>query len=117
MFGQANLLNQPEFNQDADKLKKLLDFFEHPSKVNDVLKGRTSSGTSDLEFYIGNEDGYNDVSMITSNIKVGDKQLGKIALVGPTRMDYEKVVSALEYFVDQVEELYAKRKEELDEER
>ena len=32
-------------------------------------------------------------------------------------MDYEKVVSALEYFVDQVEELYAKRKEELDEER
>ena len=117
MFGQANLLNQPEFNQDVDKLKKLLDFFEHPSKVNDVLKGRTTSGTSDLEFYIGNEDGYNDVSMITSNIKVGDKQLGKIALVGPTRMDYEKVVSALEYFVDQVEELYAKRKEELDEER
>ncbi len=117
MFGQSNLLNQPEFTQDADKLKRLLEFFEHPSKVNDVLKQKVKSSNDDFEVYIGDNNGYNDVSMITSNIKVGDKQLGKIALVGPTRMDYEKVLSALEYFVDQIEDLYEKRKEELDEER
>ena len=55
-------------------------------------------GDEDFNVYIGNEvNGLNDFSMITFKNKVGEKDLGTIGILGPTRMDYSKVISVLKY--------------------
>jgi heat-inducible transcriptional repressor len=103
MFGQSNLLNQPEFNSDTEKLKELIKLIEHPDEVASALS-KSKEGT---DVYIGKENQkLDDVSVVTSDINIRGKQLGKIALVGPTRMDYDKVISALEYVVDKLKEIY-----------
>ena len=52
----------------------------------------------DFNVYIGNEvNGLNEFSLITFKNKVGGKDLGTIGILGPTRMDYSKVVSVLKY--------------------
>ena len=103
MFGGSNLLNQPEFNNDTEKLKALLELIEQPEVVASALR-ENKDGT---DVYIGKENmQLDDVSVVTSDINIGGKQLGKIALVGPTRMDYDKVISALEYVVDKLREIY-----------
>ena len=115
MFGQSNLLNQPEFN-DTEKLKTLLKFIEDPDKFAGALK-TTKNG---VDVHIGEENEHlDDVSVVTSDINVGGRQLGKIALVGPTRMDYDKVLSALEYVIEKFNEVYGadEGKEEEDDER
>jgi hypothetical protein len=55
-------------------------------------------GDEDFNVYIGNEvNGLNDFSLITFKNKVGEKDLGTIGILGPTRMDYSKVISVLKY--------------------
>ena len=109
MFGGSNLLNQPEFNNDTEKLKTLLELIEKPEVVASSLS-KAKKGT---DVYIGAENkNLDDVSVVTSDINIGGKQLGKIALVGPTRMDYDKVLSLVEYLVDKLKEVYGDEDEE-----
>lgn len=109
MFGSNNLLEQPEFIQDSDKLKKLISLIESPEQMKDYL---TDDGDGFNIHIAGDEEGPQDVSIITSDINVGGENRGKIALVGPKRMDYDKVLSALEYLVEQINDLYNDEEEE-----
>ncbi len=110
MFGTDNLLEQPEFSQDVNKLSKLLKFIEAPEKVKSLV----DSDDDGFGIHIAEDNGENfeDVSIISSNINVGGEKRGKIALVGPKRMDYDKVISALEYLVEQINELYNEQEDE-----
>lgn len=110
MFGTDNLLEQPEFSQDVNKLSKLLKFIEAPEKVKSLVV----SDDDGFGIHIAEDNGENfeDVSIISSNINVGGEKRGKIALVGPKRMDYDKVISALEYLVEQINELYNEQEDE-----
>ena len=54
----------------------------------------------DINVYIGDENEnkeLKDFSIITFKHSVGDKQLGTIGIIGPTRMDYSKVISVMKY--------------------
>ena len=109
MFGSNNLLEQPEFIQDSDKLKKLISLIESPEQMKDYLN---DDGDGFNIHIAGDEEGPQDVSIITSDIHVGGENRGKIALVGPKRMDYDKVLTALEYLVEQINDLYNDEEEE-----
>lgn len=91
--GKSNILMQPEFN-DIDKVRSFYTLMDHEESLADLLKNTTKG----IEVTIGNEnemDAIKDFSLITSSVHNGDKYMGTIALLGPTRMEYGKVISLL----------------------
>lgn len=104
LYGRENLLEQPEFNSNLQKFKKMMQLLEHPERIRNMIDGDAS-----LNVHIGTDvegDGLDDVSFVTKKINIGKGHEGTITLVGPSRMDYDRIVSALEYLADQLDELY-----------
>lgn len=91
--GKSNILMQPEFD-DVDKIRSFYSMIEKEDEIANLLK-RTNEG---IRVTIGNEnkvDAIKDFSIITTSYQSGDGQIGTIALLGPTRMEYRKVISLL----------------------
>ena len=103
-YGKENLFNQPEFESDADSLRKLFDLFENPEYLSEMLEKHNS------DFLIGDFDNeYDDVSVISHTISIDGSDIGKIAIVGPRRMDYAKVMNNLDYVAQQIMEHLSKQ--------
>lgn len=91
--GKSNMLMQPEFN-DIDKVRSFYSLMDKEDEIVNLLKGSTPG----IEVTIGNEnevEAIKDFTLITSSIHHGDEQMGTIALLGPKRMEYRKVISLL----------------------
>ena len=94
--GVFNILNQPEFHN-VDKVKVLLSLLEQEDKVKDILK-QPNQGLG-VTIKIGNENTQHEIqdcSMITATYQIGDRILGSIGVLGPTRMDYARVVTVVD---------------------
>lgn len=94
--GTTQMLDQPEFH-DVDKVKETLLMLEEEELMRDILHAHMGDG---LEVTIGqeNEDQhFKDSSIITATCHLGGELLGTIAVLGPTRMEYAKAMSLLEY--------------------
>ena len=104
--GSSNMLVQPEF-QDQNKLKKLIDILEKKELIKIIKESTTDS----VSIRIGSETGLESVDNATiisvpyENDK-GDK--GTVALVGPSRMDYKKVIPLIEYIAKDITKTYKK---------
>lgn len=89
--GKTNILKQPEFDN-VEKIKTLINKFEDKSIVNSIQENEEG-----IHVYIGSENEFDDdVTIIKSKYNI-DGEEGTIAIVGPKRMEYDKVVSLLEY--------------------
>ena len=103
-YGKDNLFEQPEFANDATKIRRLLELFESP----EVFREYEDEAQGDISIHIGGDSQNDeDVSIISAKVKIPGKQEGSIAIVGPKRMDYDQVVSAMEYLIDELEKKYA----------
>ncbi|KGG81354.1 HrcA family transcriptional regulator [Caloranaerobacter azorensis H53214] len=92
--GVTNIFNFPEYN-DIARAKSFISFIENKESVVDML---LKSGFHDIEITIGSENCYEEVSncsLITATYSLNGKTIGKIGVIGPTRMDYSKVVSVV----------------------
>ena len=102
--GLTNLLSYPEFT-DVGKVKNILEFIENSdSKMTEVLA--PDDGGKDLKVYIGDEnkaEELSDTSVVYCNLPIGDGQNAVIGIIGPKRMDYKKVMSALHMLADQID--------------
>ncbi|CAH0347061.1 heat-inducible transcriptional repressor HrcA [Bacillus sp. CECT 9360] len=101
--GKTNMLSQPEFH-DIDKVKTLLSMIEQEDGIYDLIKHNPAG----IHVKIGRENNntaLEDCSLITATYSVGSEQVGTIALLGPTRMEYSRVISLLEYFTNDLTEL------------
>ncbi len=101
--GSVNLLNLPEYS-DIERAKDVLQFLENKEILSHILPEAKEEG---IHIIIGHENptlGMHGCSIVLYNYKMG-KVGGSIGLVGPTRMDYSKVVAALEYLKNQMEAL------------
>lgn len=98
-YGKEKLFQQPEFANDASKLRELIQFLESPEKLNEALeRGQTKNGIT-VTIGAGNSQSLNDqLAMVSANIDVPGDKGATLSLVGPARMDYEKVVATLKYF-------------------
>ena len=98
--GITNLLSYPEFT-DVGKVKNILQFIENnDGKMKDVLK---PDDGKNLQVYIGDEnrvEELSDTSVVYCNLPIGDGQNAVIGIIGPKRMDYKKVMSALHTLAD-----------------
>lgn len=96
MNGATNIFNYPEFS-DMVKAKSFLNMLEERKSLAKMI--RTKGIQKDnLNIVIGNGDDVStDLSIITATYNVQDDLQGKISFIGPTRMDYSKVYSILNY--------------------
>ncbi len=91
-MGRNNILKQPEYDN-IDRVKKILDKFEDKDFINNI-KSEEESG---INIYIGSENEIDDdVTVIKTNYNINGEE-GTIALIGPKRMEYNRVVGLLEY--------------------
>lgn len=91
--GKANLLMQPEFN-DIDKIHSFYTMMENEDEIVNLLKGKQNG----IRVSIGKEnkvEAIQDFSLITTTYELGNRQMGTIALLGPTRMEYQRVIGLL----------------------
>jgi len=93
--GKANMLSQPEFH-DIDKVRTLLTMIESEHVLPQLLR----TDKAGINIKIGQENNniaMNDCSLITATYSVGNEHLGSIAILGPTRMEYSRVISLLQH--------------------
>lgn len=94
--GTANLFEHPEF-RDTDKIKDLLSMLEEEGMVKDILTVGEESG---VQITIGSENkftGIQNCSMVQATYRLGGQLVGTFAVLGPTRMQYAKVMSVMDY--------------------
>lgn len=97
VVGKNNIFKHKEFN-DIDKVK---DIFEKLDNEETLLSIKEDN--SDINVYIGEENNIDsDVTVIKTNYKT-DKDTGTIAIIGPKRMEYSRVVNLLDYIKKQIE--------------
>jgi heat-inducible transcriptional repressor len=95
LSGTTNMLTQPEF-KNVEKVKSILDLLEEPPALIKLF----SSVENGIQVKIGAEnslEAMNDCSLITATYSIGDQFLGTIGVLGPTRMEYAKVMRLLDY--------------------
>ncbi|MBQ7835766.1 MAG: heat-inducible transcription repressor HrcA [Clostridia bacterium] len=111
--GMNKLLSYPEF-YDIGKLRDMLAMFERKDELVGLISGATApmmpSGQTDdgVQVYIGSENPViimDSSSLVFKPVKQGDKTVGAIGVIGPTRMNYKKVISMVDGIAGSVSEL------------
>lgn len=101
--GQSNMLYQPEF-ADIEKLKELMKMLEDSSLFRQI-----ANHEGNVAIAIGGEHNLiqmQDVAVVSSKFKMNDRDEGELMIVGPTRMQYNRVVALMEYMSKVLEDLY-----------
>jgi len=98
VVGKNNILKQPEFNN----IEKIQDIFNKLDN-KEVMINSIKEDNNDIKIYIGKENNLDeDVTVIQTKYH-SKGQEGTIAIVGPKRMDYDRVVTLLEYIKENIE--------------
>lgn len=94
--GESNLLDSAQ----ADGIDKLRDLFDAFNRKRDILHLLERSLRADgVQIFIGRESGYQpfeEYSLVSAPYRVDNGPMGVLAVVGPTRMDYEKVIPTVD---------------------
>ena len=99
IVGRNKILEQPEFSSNIEKIKNVFNKLEN----GEVLTGIEEDDDNNIKVYIGTESNIdNDVTVIKTKFKNGNEE-GTIAIIGPKRMEYDRVVSMLEYMKENIE--------------
>lgn len=107
--GTTQLLSQPEFKT-SDKVKSFLGMLEEEQLLTDILQKQDNDG---VIVTIGGENKYSgikDCSMVQATYRMDGQVVGTVAILGPTRMDYGKVMSVLEFMHRHLGEVLKKYK-------
>lgn len=97
--GRTKIFSQPEYD-DAEKIKQLSDKFDDLSLMNSL----DDSDSDEIDISIGVENNFDrDMTVIKKKYKA-DGEEGTIAIIGPKRMDYGKIVSMLNFVQKEIDE-------------
>ena len=95
--GRTNMLKQPEF-ESVDKIKNIMEKLEDYEIVKKI-----ESNDDGVNIYIGEENEFDkDVTVVKTSYHANGEE-GTIAIIGPTRMEYDKVVTLLNFLKSQIE--------------
>ncbi|MBR2701024.1 MAG: heat-inducible transcriptional repressor HrcA, partial [Erysipelotrichaceae bacterium] len=104
--GASNMLYQPEF-ADIEKMRNIMKMLED-SKLwrslgnnDNRLKLTTTDDKNQLVWF-------DDMAVVSSKFRVGDEE-GKLMVLGPSRMDYNRIVSVLDFAAEFIEQQFSKR--------
>ena len=108
--GTNNILKYPELS-DNKKASELINTFEEKSDLTSLVESSLSATEHGIQVYIGNEtpvDTMKDCSVVTATYELAEGMRGTVGIIGPKRMDYDKVVSTLKKMMHQLDDLYKK---------
>ena len=108
--GTNNILKYPELS-DNKKASELINTFEEKSDLTSLVESSLSATEHGIRVYIGNEtpvDTMKDCSVVTATYELAEGMRGTVGIIGPKRMDYDKVISTLKEMMHQLDDLYKK---------
>lgn len=111
--GTTNIFKYPEL-ADSTKASALISAFEDKQQLASLMKDMKDGEDTGIQVYIGNEtpgQTMKDCSVVTTTYELGEGMRGTIGIVGPKRMDYEKVVDNLKTLTNQLDLIFNKNKE------
>jgi len=98
IVGRNKMLEQPEFSN-IEKIKNVFNKLDE----NEILSSIEEDDDNNIKVYIGKENNIDDdITVIQTKFKKGNDE-GTIAIIGPKRMEYERVVGLLEYMKENIE--------------
>ncbi|SFU72402.1 MULTISPECIES: heat-inducible transcriptional repressor HrcA [Butyrivibrio] len=111
--GTMNIFKYPELT-DSAKASELISTFEDAKDLNSIVENTLSADEEEtgIQVYIGNEtpvQAMKDCSVVTATYELGDGMKGTVGIIGPKRMDYDKVISTLKNMRYALDELYRKK--------
>ncbi len=111
--GATNILKYPELS-DKEKMTQLLSTFEEKQMLAAWANDKSPEENQEhgIQVYIGEEspvESMKDCSVVTATYQIKEGVYGKIGIVGPKRMDYEKVVGTLENCMQQLDDIFKKK--------
>ena len=111
--GATNILKYPELS-DKEKMTGLLSTFEEKQMLSAWANDDPPEDDKEhgIQVYIGEEspvESMKDCSVVTATYRIKEGVYGKIGIVGPKRMDYEKVVGTLENCMQQLDDIFKKK--------
>ncbi len=104
--GTANLLVT---EQDKERLRQLLATLEEKQRIVDLLSAYLDVKQEAVRVVVGLEDAMPHLSnfvLIGTPARVGDEVMGSLAVIGPTRMDYEHTITAVSYIARMFDRLW-----------
>ena len=109
--GTNNIFRYPEL-ADQQKASELINTFEEKQLLGELLQDvHSGNENTGIQVYIGEEtpvQSMRDCSVVTATYELGDGMKGTIGIIGPKRMDYDKVIGTLRTIQTQLDELYRK---------
>lgn len=109
--GATNIFKYPELS-DTEKASKLISALEEKQQlVNLVTETLTEEKENGIQVYIGNESPIQtmkDCSVVTATYELEEGVKGTIGIIGPKRMDYEKVLDTLKTLMKQLDGIFKK---------
>ena len=107
--GATNIFKYPELS-DGEKASQLISTLEQKDKLQELIADVNESEDSNgIQVYIGDEtplQTMKDCSVVTANYELGEGIRGTIGIIGPKRMDYERVLSTLKHLMKQLDATY-----------
>ena len=110
--GATNIFKYPELSE-RDKASRLIGTLEHQEVLQEFVAevNANSDGDSGIQVYIGDEtpvQSMKDCSVVTANYDLGGGLRGTIGIIGPKRMDYEKVLRTMQNLMNQLDGAFKK---------
>lgn len=105
--GTSYILEQPEFN-DLDALKQVMRILDQEDILRKLIGNVSEEG---IEVKIGRENNLEEIqncSLVVATYSLEDKAIGKIGVIGPTRMEYPRVISTVDFVADVLGEIISK---------
>ena len=109
--GATNFFKYPELS-DTTRATGLISTFEEKQQLGGLIQeSLADEGSTGIQVYIGDEtpvQGMKDCSVVTATYELGEGMKGTIGIIGPKRMDYDKVIGTLRTVQNQLDDLYRK---------
>ena len=114
--GATNILKYPELS-DMNKARDILSTLENKEELTQFVDNQDLDIRPDekrgIQVYIGDEnkvDSMKDCSVVTATYEIEEGIYGKVGIIGPKRMDYERVVGTLQNMMGQLDDIFKNKK-------
>ncbi len=104
--GELKLLENPEYTENPEKAKKILNVMHNSEEMSQALKHEVDEKS--VRFKIGSEIPVEDLqecAIATTDYEVDGESIASVGIIGPQRMDYAKIASALKFVVGEFQNM------------
>ncbi len=98
-YGAGKLVELPEYMNDKGKLKDVIDLLGNVDKLQEQI-----DDLDDVDINLNDD---SDTAIVTTNVNINGKSTRRLAVVGPRRMNYRKILASLDYIAKTLESYYA----------